>query len=492
VKHLTENAQASEKLSLKGNGIILVDLAAIAMMVMFIEIMLVPALPIIAKEFPNEAEWVSWVLAAYLLVGAVATPILGKLGDIYGKKKILIIAMVVYNFGLLGCALSWSITSLIMFRALQGVGMGMFPLAFGIVRDTFPRKMIPMAIGIISAMFSVGVSIGLVGGGYIISVASWRDCFYIVIPVLAIMTVVAYITIKGHDTRRPGIIDMAGAALLGSSIFCLLLALTQGEKWHWDSLPIVGLLIMFLVLLILFIFREKKAKDPIVSLELMANRGIFGSNIAALFVGLTMFLFFQTLPYFLYGPTQYGGFALTDAFTVGLYMLPSAVAQLIFAPLAGKMASKVSADKILAAGLAVTVIGYIFLIMMHAETWQVLLAVFITGAGLGVAMVSLINVVALSSPQKDFGVASGMNTLFRIVGGSIGPVLAAAIMAGFQVPWQPYPFGPIIMVTKEIGFVYAWIVGAIFALIGLLFVLGLRPGRDIHFETGTEAEKGHD
>jgi MFS family permease len=271
-----------------------------------------------------------------------------------------------------------------------------------------------------------------------------------------------------------------------------LLALTQGEKWHWDSLPIIGLLLTFLALLVLFILREKRAREPIVSLELMANRGIFGSNIAALFVGLTMFLFFQTLPYFLGGPQQYGGFALTDAFTVGLYMLPSAVAQLIFAPMAGKMARKVSADKILAVGLAVTVLGYILLIIMHAQTWQVLLAVFVTGAGLGVAMVSLINVVALSSPQKDFGVASGMNTLFRIVGGSIGPVLAAAIMAGYQVPWQPYPFGPTIMVTQEIGFVYAWIIGAIFALIGMLFVLSLRPGRDTHFDSGVDPDKGHD
>jgi EmrB/QacA subfamily drug resistance transporter len=486
---MIEMAAGTDRISLKGNGIILVDLAAIAMMVMFIEIMLVPALPVIAKEFPNEAQWVSWVLSAYMLVGAVATPIIGRLGDIYGKKKVLLVAMVIYNVGLLGCALSWSIVSLIMFRALQGVGMGMFPLAFGIVRDTFPKRQIPMAIGIISAMFSVGVSIGLVGGGYIVSAASWRDCFYIVIPILAVMTGVAYVTIKGHAEGQKGTVDVLGAALLGGSIFCLLLALTQGEKWHWDSPAVLGLFLLFGLLLALFVIREKAAKDPVVSLKLMSQRGILGANVAALFVGLTLFLFFQTLPFFLEGPKQYGGFALTDAFTVGLYMLPSAVAQLIFAPMAGRMARKVSADKILAVGLAVTVVGYIMLIFLHSEVWQILLTVFVTGAGLGVAMVSLINVVALSSPQEQFGVASGMNTLFRIVGGSIGPVLAAVIMASYQVPWKPYPFGPTIMVTTETGFVMAWVVGATFALIGLLFVLLLRPGKDSFFEA---QEKGHD
>ncbi|MEI6796477.1 MAG: MFS transporter [Methanomassiliicoccales archaeon] len=485
---MTETVGKSEGISLKGNGIILVDLAAIAMMVMFIEIMLVPALPNIAKEFPGEAQWISWVLSAYMLVGAVATPLLGRLGDIYGKKKVMLIAMIIYTLGLLGCAISWSITSLIIFRAIQGVGLGMFPLAFGIVRDTFPKKQIPMAIGIISAMFSVGVSIGFVGGGYIVSAFSWRDCFYIVIPALAIMTGVAYVTIKGQGETRQGSLDLLGAGLLGGGIFCLLFSLTQGEKWGWTSAAIIGLFLLCIIFLASFILWEKRAKDPIMSLRLLCERGILGANVAALFVGLTLFLFFQTLPFFLMGPVQYGGFGLTDTFTVGLYMLPSAVAQLIFAPLAGKMARKVSADKILAVGLAVTVIGYVFLILMHAEVWQVLLAVFVTGAGLGVCMVSLINVVALSSPQKDFGVASGMNTLFRIVGGSIGPVLAAVIMASYQVGWKPSPFGPTILVTTETGFIMAWIVGGIFALIGLLFVLVLRPGKDITFDApGKEA-----
>jgi EmrB/QacA subfamily drug resistance transporter len=482
---MTETA-GSEGISLKGNGIILVDLAAIAMMVMFIEIMLVPALPIIAQEFPGEAQWVSWVLSAYMLVGAVATPIIGRLGDIYGKKKVMLISMTIYTMGLLGCALSWSIASLIIFRAVQGVGMGMFPLAFGMVRDTFPRKQIPMAIGIISAMFSVGVSIGLVGGGYIVSVFSWRDCFYIVIPLLAAMVAIAYFTIKGHaETRKSGV-DVLGAALLGGGVFCFLLALTQGDMWGWSSWPILGLFLLCPLLLVLFILRERSAKDPIVSLRLLCQRGMLGANVAALFVGLTLFLFFQTLPFFLGGPKQYGGFALTDTFTVGLYMFPTAIAQLIFAPLAGKMARKVSADKILAVGLVITVMGFLFLILMHAEVWQILVAVFITGAGLAVCFVSLINVVALSSPREEFGVASGMNTLFRIAGGSIGPVLASVIMAGYQVAWKPSPLGPTIMVTTETGFVMAWIVGGASALIGLIFVLVLRPGKGICFDTPGE------
>src|SRR5512137_866335 len=178
-----------EKLSLKGNGIILAILAAMAMMVMFIEIMLVPALPHIAMEFPEDSEWVSWVLSAYLLSGAVATLLLGRFGDIYGKKRVMIFALSVYCVGLIGCAVSWSMGSLIVFRAVQGVGMGVFVLAFGIIRDTFPGRLIPVAIGLVSAMFSVGVSIGLLAGGYIVSRLSWRDAFYIVIPLMITLTI---------------------------------------------------------------------------------------------------------------------------------------------------------------------------------------------------------------------------------------------------------------------------------------------------------------
>jgi len=136
-----------DKLTLKGNGIILLNMAMMAMMVMFVEIMLVPALPLIAQEFPQDASWIAWVLAAYMLVGAVATPLIGRLGDMYGRKRILLVSMSFYMLGLVGCAFAWSIPSLIAFRAVQGLGMGMFSLAFGIVRDTFPTKVIPMALG---------------------------------------------------------------------------------------------------------------------------------------------------------------------------------------------------------------------------------------------------------------------------------------------------------------------------------------------------------
>jgi len=249
------------ELSIRGNGKILILLAAIAMMVMFIEIMLVPALPIIAQEYPRDSDWVSWVLSVYLLVGAVATPIAGKLGDIYGKKRMMVVTMAVYTAGLVGCGFSWSLPSLLIFRGIQGIGMGMFPLAFGIVRDTFPKRAVPVAVGIISAMFSIGVSVGLVGGGFMISRLSWRDCFYLIAPLFALFTVLTYRLIEESPIRHEGKVDMPGAVLLGGGVFGFLFGLTQGEAWNWDS-RISFIFLFSLAAIFLFILREKNPVPP--------------------------------------------------------------------------------------------------------------------------------------------------------------------------------------------------------------------------------------
>ncbi|MDD1747096.1 MAG: MFS transporter [Methanomassiliicoccales archaeon] len=480
---MTQTAH-QEKLSLKGNGIILAILAAMAMMVMFIEIMLVPALPHIAMEYPQDSEWVSWVLSAYLLSGAVATLLLGRFGDIYGKKRVMMFALSIYIIGLVGCAISWSMGSLIAFRAVQGVGMGVFVLAFGIIRDTFPRRLVPVAIGIISAMFSVGVSIGLLGGGFIVSNLSWRDAFYIVIPFMVTLTFLVWWLVQdNNEIRRKEKVDVPGAAMISGGVLSLLLALTQGQEWGWTDVKILGLFSLSAVLIFTFIWWEVKGtKTPIVSIKLMRVRGIAGANIAALFVGMSMFLMFQTLPFFLMSPEAVGGFGVTDSFMIGVYMFPSAVAQLIFAPLAGKWSKNIGADKILISGLLILCLGMALMAFWHETLIQVMINVFITGLGLGFAMVSMINVVAMASPRAEFGVASGMNTLFRVVGGSIGPVLASVITASFLVSYIPpggtYP----VSIPGEEGYMLVFLLGAVLALIGGIVAIIMRPGHGISYE----------
>ena len=475
---------------------ILFVLASMALLVMFVEIMIVPALPTMAQDFPGQDAWLPWVLSIYMLVGAVATPLAGKLGDIHGKKRVLIAVMVLYVVALFGSGFSLDISNLMLgeqnifvllfFRGLQGVGMGMFTLAYGIVRDTFPKDKIPVAIGMISAMFSVGVSIGLVGGGYITSVARWTDAFHVIIPIFLVLTIAAAIFI--HDPRyvKPGRLDIPGAFTLGIGVMAFLLALTEGDEWGWDSGAVLALFATSIAAVIVFVLIEQRSKDPIVRPALLANRGILGGNVVALFVGLCMFMVYQTVPFFLETPLAADGyFGLTDTFTVGLYMLPSAIVQLFWGPYGGKLSRRIGPSNVLALGMAILTAGFVSLVFLNADFWQLTVSMIIFGSGVALCMVSMINVVVESAPQSEFGVASGMNTLFRIVGGSIGPVLAAVILTAnsFQFEIVPTIF---IELYKVEGFVQAWWVGFVFAVIGLAASIVLRPRPQDQVETMKE------
>jgi MFS family permease len=466
------------------NTVILLVLASMALIVMFCEIMIVPALPTMARDFPTQASWLPWVLSIYMLVGAVATPLAGKLGDIYGKKKILVYVMSIYLIALLGAGFSVEISEalfgtpdifvLLFFRAMQGVGMGMFTLSFGIVRDTFPREKVPVAIGMISAMFSVGVAVGLVVGGYITSVAKWSDAFHAILPFFFVLTVAAAYLVKDARIVHGGSLDIPGAFTLGIGVTALLLGLTQGDTWGWTDPATLALFATFAVAIAVFVAIELRSKDPIVRPSLLANRGVLGGNVVALFVGICMFMVYQTLPYFLETPIEIGGYyGLSDTFTVGLYMLPSAIIQLFVGPFGGKMSRKMGPSNVLAIGMAIMTAGFLSLVFLNADFWQLTISMIIFGAGTALCMVSMVNVVVESCPQSEFGVASGMNTLFRIVGGSIGPVLAAVILSANIVE---YNVGPITIDLYAIdGYITAWWVGFAFAVIGLVAAIVLRP-----------------
>ena len=465
-----------------GNWKILAILASVAMMVMFIEIMLVPALPYVGADFDNFG-WISWVLSIYLLVGAVATPLAGRLGDMYGKKKIMVYVMCIYIIGLLGSGFSLDISRallgepsifvLIFFRGIQGIGMGMFPLAFGIIRDTFPKEKIPTAIGTVSAMFSVGVSLGLLGGGYITSVGHWYDAFHVVVPFFIVLTVLTVFLIKDPVVFKKGSLDLTGATTLGLGVFSLLLGLTQGQEWGWTSPIILGLFLLSLLMFALFVKMELRTKDPIVRLSMFKNRGVLDASVTAIFIGFCMFLMFQTLPFFLETPKAAGGFfGISDTFVIGLYMFPSAIAQLIFGPLGGILSKKIGADKVLMAGLAIMALGFTTLVFMHTDWVGIVVSIFIAGAGMALCMVSMINLVVVTCKQSEFGVASGMNTLFRVVGGAVGPVLAVVILSNYTKIFMGRAM------YSESGYVATWIVGAVFSVVGLVCAILLRPKKE--------------
>ena len=474
---LTQEQNASTK----GNISILVLLSLISLVVMFVEIMLVPDLRQVASDFTNGAEWISWVLSIYLLVGGVVTPIIGKLGDIYGTRNLLIIVMIIYLFGLLGSGFSISISNallgeanifvLLFFRGVQGIGMGMFPLAFSVIRNVFPQERIPFALGLVSSMFAVGTSIGLVLGGWLTSVDTWNFAFHLVAIPFAVLIVAAFFVVKKEQGVEKGEkIDAVGAALLGVSVFCLLYAVTAGRTDGWTSTKIVSFFVVSAVTGVAFVLWERRSSEPIVKLSLFKNLGILNATLVAFFAGLVMFLYYQTMPFFLETPVALGGYyGFSDTFIVGLHMLPTAAFQFIFGMTGGLASKKYGSTNVMVVGTAIMAIGFLVLTQFNDVFWKLAVSQAILGTGIALAMSSLINVVMDFTPKQEFGVSSGMNTLFRTIGGAIGPALSAAVMAPYIIPGFEELY-------RYEGFDRIWTVATVFAIVAFLIALIFRKG----------------
>src|SRR5256714_6927566 len=203
--------------------------------------MVVPALPTLQRDLHTTTTWVTWVLTVFLLVAAVATPVLGKLGDQYGKERLLVISLAIFLAGCVGAALAWNIWSLIAFRALAGAGGAVFPLSFAIIRDEFPREKVGVGIGLISAVFGVGGGFGIVFSGLIVDHFSWRWLFIFGAIPVAIAAVLVRRFVPESPIKTPSRVDFLGGVLLSAGLICLLLALTEGESWGWTSARIGGL-----------------------------------------------------------------------------------------------------------------------------------------------------------------------------------------------------------------------------------------------------------
>ena len=203
--------------------------------------MIIPALPQLQRDLDTTTAWVTWLLTGFLLVASVATPLFGKLGDQHGKERMLLIAMSIFLAGSLGAIVAPNIWLLILCRAVQGAGGAVFPLSFAIIRDEFPPEKVGVAVGVVSSVFAVGGGLGLVLSGLIVDNLSWRWLFVVGSVVIAISIVLIHRYVPESPIKTPSRLDVPGAVLLSAGLVALLLALTEGESWGWDSPRIVGL-----------------------------------------------------------------------------------------------------------------------------------------------------------------------------------------------------------------------------------------------------------
>ncbi len=440
--------------------------------------MVIPALPTLQRDLHTTTTWVTWALTVFLLVASVATPILGKLGDQYGKERLLVISLGIFLIGSIGAAAAWNIWSLIAWRALQGAGSAVFPLSYGIIRDEFPREKVGVAIGLVSAVFGIGGGFGIVLSGVIVDNVSWRWLFIVGAVVIAAAMVLAHRFVPESPIKTPSRVDYLGATLMSGGLIAMLVALTEGEAWGWTSVRILGLGAMAAVLLVMWAFAELRVDQPLVDMRMLARREILFTNLTALISGFAMFGTFVLVPNFVETPhglaasvqraVDYGFDA--SATKAGLYLLPSSFALLFAGPLAGLFGRRTGFKWPLAVGMLLVAISAAALAGWHDKSWEILAAMLVLGVGVGFAFAAMATLITEAVRPTETGVATGMNTVMRTVGGVVGGQVGAALLVAHTIPGTNN-------VPSVDGFTIAFAIAAVVALIGAVVAVFITPPR---------------
>jgi EmrB/QacA subfamily drug resistance transporter len=389
-----------------------------------------PALPDIQKELHSSATATAWLLTGYLLSASVLTPIVGRLGDMFGKERTLVVTMAVLGAGTLLAALARSIAVLILARVIQGAGGAIFPLAFGIIRDEFPREKAAQGIALISAILGIGGGIGIVLARPIINAFDYHWLFWFPLIVIVAATLATIFFVPESPVKSPGQVDWLGALLLSAWLVLLLLGITQSSEWGWGDDRVIALVAAAAVVLILWIRVEARRQEPLVDMAMMRIRGVWTVNAAAFLVGAGMYSSFILIPEFTEMPasTGYGfGSSVTQA---GLFLLPATVMMMLISPLAGSLANKTGSRPILIAGCLLTTASFSLLAVAHDHQGDIYIATALMGAGIGLAFASLANLIVEAVPPQQTAVATGMNTVMRTLGGSVGGQVGASLIAG--------------------------------------------------------------
>ncbi|MDE1862814.1 MAG: MFS transporter [Thaumarchaeota archaeon] len=418
----------------------LVILSLLATMVMYAETMLVPAIPDLIKDFNISYSTSSWILTTYLVAGAIMTPITGKLSDIYGKKRMLLIIMIIYAVGVSLGGFSTNIYEMLTIRVIQGIGMSMFPIAFGLIREQFPIRKLAIGQGVISSMFAAGAVIGLIAGGHLIQNFGWQATFFSIIPVVIVLIAIVQKFINvgevhpqwRDDSGVPGTpkklrLDVQGAVTLAVSVIAFLMALTFVETGDSiGSTTMLGLVGVGIVYLVLFVLIERRSSTPLVDLKVLMNKTILPSNILIMVVGMSMFMVFQTIPVLIRSPSPLG-FGEDPVATANV-QLPFAIVLLIFGPTSGFIISKMGSTKPIIAGSIIGAVGFAALLVYHSTEFMISANLAVLSTGLSLINVGAMNIIMIATPKQNVGVSMGMSTLIRIIGASVGPAMAGMFM----------------------------------------------------------------
>ncbi len=411
-------------------AVLAIGVAAFALL----QSLVIPVLTTVQHELHTTQGAVTWVLTAYLLSASVMTPILGRVGDMIGKERVFVATLVALAVGSLLAAVAPSIAVMIVARVIQGIGGGMIPVAFGIIRDEFPAERVAGAVGALASLTAVGAGLGIVLAGPIVKALDYHWLFWLPMILTVIAAVSAVLFVPESPVRTPGRISWLPAVLLSAWLVALLVALSEAPDWGWGSGRVLGLLAGAVVLAAGWVITELRAATPLIDMAMMRRTAVWTNNLVALLLGVGMYATFAFLPEFVQTPAAAGygfGASITRS---GLMLLPSAVTMFAVGMFAGRLAARLGGKVLVIAGCLIGAGAMAILAFAHHQQWQIYVSNAIMGVGFGLAFSAMSALIVVAVPPSQTGVASGMNANIRTIGGSIGSAAMASIVTSHLAP----------------------------------------------------------
>lgn len=432
--------------------------------------LIIPVLTTIGTDLGADAVGQTWMLTAWLISAAVATPLLGRAGDLFGRRRMYLLALAAVGIGSVLSAFAPTLAVMLVARVLQGLGAAVFPLGFGLVRDAFTPQRLAGAIGALSAILAVGSGLGTVIAGPVSAAVGWRGLF--ALPFLFALTglVLGWLGLPRTAAHAAGRINGLAAVLLSGWLVALLLPLSSGNRWGWASPAVLVMFAVAAVLATAWVMVELRSSNPLVDMRMMRLPAVWTTNVTALLTGAAMFGMWAYLPRLAEAPVATGYGLGADAATAGLIMLPMLITMASVGFVAGPLSRVVPFGVQLTTGAFLSAASALSIALFHDSVVQLAAAAAVLGLGTGLATSATPNLIVRSVPADQVGIATGMNANLRTIGGAIGTtVFAAAVGASVDASGVPV----------ESGYVTAFVVGAALAFAGGLapFLNRARPVR---------------
>lgn len=436
----------------------------------------------IQSELPEllgtNASNTSWVVTVTLLAGGIAMPVSGRLADMYGKKRVIVISAMILLLGSVVTAASSTLLPVLVGRALQGLAMGYIPVAISLVREIAPPHRRAGAVATVSATLGVGGALGLPLAAWIAQSRSWHDLFWVSAILAAVVIVVSWLLVPEQGVRQPGRLDVLGIVGLAIGLAALLIGISKGSAWGWASLTTWACIAGGVVVLLAWGTYELRQSEPLVDLRTMVRPAVLFTNLAAILIGFGMMAQMIVVPQLLEAPAATGYGLGQTILMVGVWMAPGGLMMLVMAPVSSRMITRHGARLTMAVGAVVLAGGYFVALGLMNAPWQLMVATIVASTGVGIGYAAMPTLVMDNVPKTESGSSVGVNSLMR----SIGTTTAGAVMAALMTSQTQVLAPGMPPIPTASAFQLCFAVGALAALVGAgitLLVPRDRPVRTI-------------